>query len=158
MNFSFWQKWLQWIAIVVAIFGAILAVGYRTPLFQGMHGPINSPFFQTEQDITPSIQAMEGFMVALLGAVMAAWSVMIAFVAAGPFRRQERWAWQCLAASLAAWFLLDEGFSIYYRVYFNALGNLVFLAVLALPLVFTYPAFWQKDASLPKVASGSKAR
>jgi hypothetical protein len=140
-RFGFWQKWLLFFALLVAAFGLLLAFGYTTPWFAWMRTGINLPFFYSAREITPAISASQAWMVALLGAVMAAWAITIAFVAAVPFKRRESWAWVCLAVSVLAWFILDESFSLYYQVYLNAGLNVVFLAALALPLVCTRSAF-----------------
>jgi hypothetical protein len=46
-------------------------------------------------------------MTAVLGATLAAWAVALAWVAFGPIRRGERWAFACVVTSLLAWFPLD---------------------------------------------------
>jgi hypothetical protein len=46
-----------------------------------------------------------------------------------------------VAASLAIWYPLDTGRSLYHRVYVNAILNTVLLVVVAVPLAFTFAEF-----------------
>ena len=68
---------------------------------------------------------------------MAGWGVFLASVAAIPFRRRERWAWNCIVLGILFWYVPDTGFSLQAGVMFNAAVNTALLALIALPLVFT---------------------
>ena len=81
------------------------------------------------------------FMHAVLGATIASWAVVLAFVAHHPFRAREPWAWWCFFFALLAWFPLDTAMSLYFGVWPNAVFNVVALVFLGVPLVFTRSAF-----------------
>jgi hypothetical protein len=65
----------------------------------------------------------------------------LAFIAANAFASRQSWAWWSVAASLALWYPLDTGRSLYHRVYVNAILNTVLLVVVAVPLAFTFAEF-----------------
>ena len=137
LKFPFWQKWLLAVSIIMLGFGILLALLNGTFLFDWMNNGINPPFWQDAGLITPAIHAYQQWTIGLLGTVMACWGLTVAFIAHYPFRRLENWAWFCVALGVGLWFVMDESLSLFYRVYFNALFNLVFLAMLVLPLAFS---------------------
>jgi hypothetical protein len=140
-NFNFWQKWLFFVCLIMITLGIILALFYGTPLFAGLQSLINLSFWVDPAAITPAILANQSFLVGLMGALMASWGMSAAFIARYPFSRQENWSRTCLVLSVGLWFVMDESISLYYHVYANAIGNLGFLVLLALPLVFTWNSF-----------------
>ena len=78
---------------------------------------------------------------AVLGAVMFGWGVLMLWVVQGPFRRGLKEGWQMLAVSVAAWFIPDTAFSLWSGFWQNAVLNLGFLALFAVPLGATYRVF-----------------
>ena len=76
---------------------------------------------------------------------MAGWGVCIAFIAAVPFKRKERWAWNCLVIAVSLWFVIDTFLSWRFGALFNVVFNvLVFLAAMA-PLLFSRMCFLIPD-------------
>ena len=69
---------------------------------------------------------------------------MVAFIAAYPFKRRERWAWVGLAAALSIWYVLDTSISLLYRVNVNVVLNTVLGVLVFLPLFFTRKDFYGK--------------
>ena len=70
----------------------------------------------------------------ILGAVIVGWMLTLGAIVVGPLQRRERWAWNTIASSVAAWFLLDTGLSLALGYEGHALFNLVFVIALAVPL------------------------
>ena len=126
---------------MIFLFGAAFALLNGTALFKWMDDLYN-PVFWNEKDIpTADIERFKTWIYGVLGAVMAGWGVMLAFIAHYPFRNRERWSWNCVALGLAIWFLADTSVSLYFRVYINALFNFGIFAAVVLPLTFTRKAF-----------------
>jgi len=75
------------------------------------------------------------FVYGVLDAVMVGWSVALWFVATGPLRRREPWAWNAVGASVATWFIIDSTLSIMSGYGENALLNLAFAVMLGAPLM-----------------------
>lgn len=78
---------------------------------------------------------------AVLGAVMVGWGAALWLVIRGPFARGMREGWRIVALSVAAWFVPDTAFSLWSGFWQNAVLNLVFLVLFAVPLAATYRGF-----------------
>ncbi len=136
-KFMFWQRWLFVLALLISVFGALLAFFGGTSLFEPFDRQIN-PIFWGTADISAETKSFQQWNYGVVGGVMAGWGVFLAFVAHYPFRNKEKWAWNCLLLGLVVWFVVDTSISLKFRVYFNALFNSVLLALFLLPLVLTW--------------------
>jgi hypothetical protein len=139
-SFTFWQRWLFVLSLIIVAFGLGMAALNGTPLFDPLNRQVD-PIFWGTQPLPQAALAFRGWTYGVLGAAMAGWGVFIAFVAHSPFRRQERWAWNCTALGILVWYLPDTSISIASGVIFNAAFNTGLLALVALPLFFTRKAF-----------------
>jgi hypothetical protein len=135
-SFAFWQRWLFAVGVLISIFGILMALLSGTPIFELFNRQIDPAFWGTNS-VDPNARAFQAWVYGLWGATIAGWGIFLAFIAKYPFRNKEKWAWNCLAAGLAVWFVLDTALSVYYRVYFNAVFNTVLLILVALPLLVT---------------------
>lgn len=140
-RFLFWQKWLLALGGVIVVFGLALAVFNQTPLFDALFNRQINPVFWADNAVTPQIRAFQQWVYGVLGATMAGWGVFIVFIAREPFRRRERWAWNCLAVGIGLWFVVDTTLSIAANVIFNAAFNSLLLVLIALPLIATRSYF-----------------
>ena len=141
-SFQFWQKWLFTVALLIVVFGILLALLNGTILFKEYNRQID-PVFWGSSDVPPHAKAFQQWICGVLGATVAGWGTLLAFVAHFGFSKKERWAWNGIAAGLLLWFAIDTPVSLFFKVYFNALFNTaVFVAVL-LPLLFTKKDFTQ---------------
>jgi len=135
-NFSFWQRWLLIVGILISVFGMFTALLSGTPLFDSFNGQIDPVFWGTRA-VEESARAFQQWIYGVWGATIAGWGIFVIFVAHYPFRNKEKWSWNCLVAGMLVWFVLDTSLSIFHKVYFNVAFNVaVFVAVL-LPLVFS---------------------
>ena len=75
------------------------------------------------------------FTFGVLGAVMVGWMITLGAIARGPLRRREPWAWWAVTGSVAAWFILDGGVSMYFGFVGNAMFNTAFAVAIAIPLI-----------------------
>jgi hypothetical protein len=139
-RFEFWQRWLFAVSLLIVVFGLVLAAGSGTALMDPLNRLVD-PVFWGGQPVPPPAAAFRGWTYAVMGAAMAGWGVFLAFVAHVPFRRRERWAWNCFVVGILAWYIPDTGSSLLAGVVFNAAVNTALLALLALPLIFTRRAF-----------------
>ena len=139
-NFSFWQKWLFVVGIVVSIFGTLMALLSGTPLFDFLNQQIN-PTFWGANIIENSTREFQQWIYGVWGATIAGWGIFLTFITHYPFNKQEKWAWNCLLVGLLVWFILDTSISINYKVYFNAVFNTVLLILAILPIMFTRKYF-----------------
>jgi hypothetical protein len=139
-SFTFWQRWLFVLSLIIIAFGLGMAALNNTPLFDLLNRQVD-PIFWGTQPLPQAALAFRGWTYGVLGAAMAGWGVFIAFVAHSPFRRQESWAWNCTALGILVWYLPDTSISLASGVIFNAAFNTGLLALVALPLFFTRKAF-----------------
>ncbi len=136
-RFFFWQRWLLILGVIISLFGVALAFLYSTPVFDIFRQQIDPVF----GSFTVEARSFQQWSYGVLGATMAGWGVCVAFIAQGPFKRRERWAWNCLASAVSLWFVIDTFLSWQFQVYFNVAFNvLIYLAVLV-PLAFSRKYF-----------------
>jgi hypothetical protein len=140
----FWQRWLIAVTLGVALFGLTLVIApalgrqvfglliYRSP----------SGIAELGGSATPYISLVHG----VLGAVMFGWAAALLLVVLGPFRRGAREGWTIIAVSVAAWFVPDTIFSLWTGFWPNAVLNLVFAALFAIPLAATRRSFLGRRA------------
>lgn len=136
----FWQRWLFVLGLAITAFGVLLALFSGTPLFDLFNRQINPVFWNTLEGVTAA-RDFQGWAYGVLGATMAGWGVFITFIAHIPFKRKEKWAWDCLLAGVLLWFIIDTAMSLHFKVYFNAVFNTALLVVVMVPLVFSRKDF-----------------
>ncbi len=135
-RFLFCQRWLLALGVIIVVFGVALAFLYSTPLFDIFRTQID-PVFWGAGELTGGTIAFQQWIYGVLGATMAGWGVCIAFIAAVPFKRKEKWAWNCLALAVSLWFVIDTFLSWRFGALFNVAFNvLIFLAAM-LPLLLS---------------------
>ena len=138
----FWWRWLIAATVFVLVFSIAMVV---------IPEPVQRMFSLLYYSSPESIDAFGAPAVAfimllqgVLGAVMFGWGVALLLVLLGSFRRGSREGWTIIAVSLAAWFIPDTTYSLWSGFWQNAVFNLVFLVVFAIPLVATRRTFFQK--------------
>lgn len=133
---AFWQWWLTLVTIGVMVFGLSMVV---TPgLIQQFFGLL---IYSAADFMARTFDAAAVRYITLthgvLGAVMFGWGAALLLVLRGPFRRGQREGWLMLTVSLAAWWLPDTWFSLQTGFWQNALLNVVFGVLFAVPLFAT---------------------
>lgn len=144
MGFSFWQKWLIVVGVLVVVFGLALAFFNQTPFFDFAFNNRINPVFWGGSFLDVQGRAFQQWAYAVLGATTASWGVFLTFVSIYPFSRKEAWAWNCIAAAVGLWYLVDTFLSLSAGVIYNALFNTLLLILVLLPLAFTYPYLFGK--------------
>jgi len=141
---TFWLRWL------LAVTLGVMAVGLVLVLAPGLtrQGFSLLVYADTERITAfgPDAVAYIALVHAVLGSVMFGWGLALLFVVRGLFSRGAREGWQIVAVSVAAWFVPDTAFSLWSGFWQNALLNLAFIILFALPLAATYPIFHEKRA------------
>jgi len=91
---------------------------------------------------------------AVLGGVMFGWGIALLLVVRGPFARGEREGWQIVFVSVGAWFVSDTAFSLWSGFWQNAVLNLVFIVLFAVPLAATHRVFHAQRAAGSQRSNG----
>lgn len=76
---------------------------------------------------------------------MAGWGVCIAFIAAVPFKRKDKWAWTCLALAVSLWFVVDTLLSWRFGALFNVAFNMLIYLAAMVPLLLSRKYFRLSD-------------
>ncbi len=151
-RFGFWQRWLFVVSCVLVFFGVLLAFFGQSPLFDVAFNNQINPVFWGTFSLSADIKTFQAWAYGILGATVAGWGIFLAFIVYYPFKRKEKWAWNCIAIGMPLWFVIDTGLSLTYHVYFNAAFNTILLILIALPLVFSRAAFVAGRLNLPDKA------
>jgi len=133
-KFDFCYKWLLFDSFIIIAVGVYIAFLKNTPLFILFDAPIDLVFWGNGIIDTGTV-LFKGFIYSLLGVLMIVWGIQLFFIIKFALRKKEKWAWFCIFISVIVWFPIDETFSIYYGVYFNAIFNIPFLLLLLIPLI-----------------------
>ncbi len=134
----FWQRWLEIAFLLVTLFGIVYALFGATALFAPALGPILGNFWPGGV-IPPEMRGFALFSFGIAGALTAGMGLLGWFVARHAIRRGERWGAVALLWSLALWFVLDSGMSVYSGAPLNVIVNGAFLVLGVLPLIMLWP-------------------
>ncbi len=141
-RFDFWQRWLLILGGLITVLGVAIALLNSTELFDTLLNNQIDPVFWDEPGPDDQAQDFRQWAYGVLGATMAGWGVFITTIAHYPFKRRERWAWNCMLAGIAIWFVLDTYVSLSAGNWFNELAvNVPLLVLVLLPLWFTRKDF-----------------
>lgn len=140
-EFGFWQKWLSIASLAIVLFGLALAFFNQTYFFKILFTNWINRAFWGAPDVAEQVALFQRWAYGVMGGMIAGWGVFMFYVARGPFKNKERWAWNCFAISFALWFAVDTGLSFYAGVYSNVVTNIVFLSLFAVPLFNTRKSF-----------------
>ncbi|MEJ2615924.1 MAG: hypothetical protein P8Z35_13275, partial [Ignavibacteriaceae bacterium] len=138
---SFWQKWLLITSIIISLFGIFIALFNQTILFNFLlNDKVNAAFFNSPY-ISSEVITFQKWIYGVLGATVFGWGIFLSFIAHYPFKRKEKWAWNCFFAGIISWFVVDTSISVYFNVIINAIFNTVLLIGIFIPLVFSRKYF-----------------
>ena len=137
--FEFYRVWLIVVGAGVAVGGVLLSLLGGTRVLAPVNRLIDPAFWDGLPD-APA-QRFRAWIYGLLGAIMAAWGLTIAILVSQAWNTRQAWVWWSIAASVGLWFILDTGQSLRYHVFANAAINTILLAVLAIPLAFSFGDF-----------------
>jgi len=137
MSFNFWQKWLFISGIIVSIFGIFMVLNISS---EGFNSQIDPVFWGKE---IPNIQVrnFQQWIYGVLGSTMVGWGIFIAFVAAIPFKKKEKWSRNCIMIGILSWYILDTFISLKANVEFNAVANTILAIIILTPIFFTFTKF-----------------
>ena len=143
-RFNIWRVWLVLACLLVSLFGLAMALGGRGEPLAFFTQRVDAAFWGAGGP-PPQAIAFQHWVYGAWGATVAGWGLMMAFMAWVAWGRKEPWARGALVASLALWFLVDTGFSLYFGVWINAGLNLLLLIILGLPVAASWRDFKPND-------------
>lgn len=138
-NFSFWWTWLVGVNIIVMLFGVSMVL-LPNPIQQFFSLALYGTPLQLATFSEPALDYVT-LLHGVLGATMFGWGVALLSILFDAFRQVKPAAWWGLTLSILAWFIPDTGFSLWTGFWQNAVLNLGFALLYAIPLAATYGAF-----------------
>lgn len=139
-KFLFWQRWLFIVSLIVFVFGILMAFLSGTVFFDAFDNQIN-PIFWKDAEVDKRTADFQHWIYGVLGSTMAGWGIILIFISSGPFKKREKWSWNCIFLAILLWYLVDTAISLYFGVNFNAVFNTMLFVLVMLPLVFTRKQF-----------------
>ena len=133
---KFWRYWLIFVSLFIIVFGLVMSLFNTTIVFAFFNSQINPAFWGINPVPGPA-QAFQAWVYGAWGATVMGWGITMFFIAYFPFRRNERWAWNCVLVSVLFWYLLDTGISWWFGVIINVIFNTGILVLVVIPLLFT---------------------
>jgi len=139
-NIKFWKNYFQIISYIIIGLGAFLAFLKSTPLYQPFNYIVDPAFWhagiQNQSTIT-----FKYFVYSLIGSCMIVWGIFLYQIIKNAFDSNKKWVWNTILITTIAWFIIDEFYSILYKVYYNALFNAVLFVIIIIPLINTKKYF-----------------
>ena len=129
----FWMGWLTAATVLMALFGLVLVVA--PGLAREGFGLLVYSSSERISGFGPEAADYVELAHAVMGSVMVGWGVALLLVLRGPMRRNPAEGVRIFATSLLCWFLPDTAFSLISGFWQNAVLNLVFALLFAVPLV-----------------------
>ena len=139
-----WWRWL--VAVTAGVMAFSLALVLLPAPTQWFFNWLVFSGARSNASFSPEANRYIAFVYGVVGAVMFGWMAALLVLVLGPYRRGERAGWGALASSVGAWFVVDTTFSLASGFWENALFNLVFFVLFAVPLAASYRAFHPLDA------------
>lgn len=136
---NFWFRWLVAADIIVIVFGAAQALlpdlvrqGFSLLVFGSADYMENFP---------PDAIRYITLAHAIMGAVMIGWGISMMYTLFTQFRTGEWTGWVSIAVAMTFWFIPDTSMSILTGFWQNAVLNVGFILLFAIPLAATYRTF-----------------
>lgn len=120
--------------------GIVLVGAAGTPPFRSYDASVARAFYSSDE-LPAVVVAHHRWLLGVIGAGVVGWGIAFVGLVAGPFRRQERWAWTTLAGSVGVWGALDAGVSFVHGVTGEVVFVAVIVACIAVPLALSRRAF-----------------
>lgn len=142
---AFCGAWLFWFFLGMGAIGCLLVVAPQLGPLGRLLERATAAFWPAQAP--PGAAAFQRWIYAVLGATLAGWALMGAWVARAAFARGRRWARDAIAAGVALWFVLDTAASVLAGVWANVAFNVAVVALLLPPLVAAWREFGPRPAS-----------
>ena len=142
-KFIFWKNYLLAISISLIIMGVFIAFFKNTPFFV-LFSQYIDPVFWPNGNITINALNFKSFIYSFSGTYIILWGMFLLIIVKYAFVPENKWVWNGILATTVVWLCIMFPFSLYYKVYVNAWGDVVFFILLILPLFFTRKYFYKE--------------
>jgi hypothetical protein len=129
---SFWIRWLLVVSMGVILFGLVL-VAVPAMTRQGFSLLVYSSSTRLDTFGAEQVRYIS-LAHAVIGGVMAGWGIALLLITRELLAKGSQLGWKLMAISLISWFLPDTTYSLLSGYWQNAILNVVFLTLFAIPL------------------------
>ena len=141
------------VVIFMMMFVAGLLLTY-TPLITDTGGAFYYSVYAGENayaELAPEIRDYHLFVYGVMGSVMSAWCVLLAYIAANPLRQGERWAWNLILVSVIIWFVGDSFISGATGFWLHVGLNAIFMTLIEIGLWMSYRHIRKAPSQTPEM-------
>ena len=122
-------------AIILCLLGVSLAFFGKTPFFYWMFFAQSiHPFFEIET-FTEQVMLLNAWSGAMSGSAYTFAGILMFFIITFVFPKKERWAYNAILIGLSAWYVINAGFNIYYKIYFKVITDSSFFFPVLVPII-----------------------
>lgn len=130
---GFWDRWLLVVLVSVMLYSATLVVAGRGA---GRLFDLLGFGMRDAGVVAGSTQEQHVLLIyGVLGSVLLGWSLTLLFIARGPLKQRDPWAWNTFTVAFSVWFLVDTTFSVAIGSLPHALFNGAFLLAVVPALI-----------------------
>jgi hypothetical protein len=131
---NFWKNYLVMVGFSLVGMGIYVAFFKNTLLFSPF-GNLIDPVFWMNESITEGTRNFKGFIYSFSGTYVLLWGINFLFLSKYALIPGNKWAWNCLALSTIIWFTIMVPFSLFYKVYYNVIGDTLFFILITIPML-----------------------
>lgn len=131
---DFWKIWLNIWSLVVALFGAILALAAFAPT----DGLARVVFGLFQKPLPDNMDLLHRFSIGLMGAVTMGWgmTLYVAFQAAHLLERADApRIWRNISIAAITWYVIDSTISVATGYWMNAVSNTLIIILYFIPVL-----------------------
>ena len=139
ISFDLLWRWIWLLCVASVLLGLLLMVVPGTGLIRWYDVGILHPFFKGPAP--GDALDLYRFLMGVVGAGTTGWAITLTFIAQGPFRRREKWAWWACTGGVVAWIGTELLLCLFWRVPTEALFLLGAAVAFGLPLALSWPHF-----------------
>ncbi len=137
---NFWKKYLLIISYVILVIGVYVAFFKTTILYKPFNLLID-PVFWPDGIQNEGTILYKYFVYSLMGVCMMVWGIFLYQIIKNAYDSHKKWVWKTILITTVVWFLIDESFSIIYKVYYNAIFNVILFIAIIIPIIYTRKYF-----------------
>jgi hypothetical protein len=141
-KFNFWKKYLYLISFLLIAMGIFVAL-FKDTNFYKLFSQYIDPVFWPDNLIPENTKLFKSFIYSFSGTYVLLWGINLLFISRFAFKPENKWAWYCILITSLVWICIMLPFSIYYGVLVNVYGDILFFAMIILPLIFTRKYFFK---------------
>jgi hypothetical protein len=139
-TFIFWKRFLIAISISLIAMGICVAFLKNSLLFTQFIDPV----FWPDEVISKQTQIFKSFIYSFSGTYVILWGIFLFIISKFAFKPENKWAWNSIVITTLVWFCIMCPFSFFYKIYANAIGDIIFLVFISIPLLSTRKHFYHK--------------